>query len=214
MTRGRLTQQQLEFFQLLVTFRQREGRPPTVRELQDLAGFRSPRSVSQYLGVLEEGGYIERGEGARNIKILKPPPVESAEREETIPVPVLGTVAAGLPLLAEENIDDYFPVSTKLARSPYRYFLLRVRGDSMDRMGIDEGDLVLVRQQPTAQPGDTVVALINDEATVKRFRPLGEAVALEPVSKNRDHKPIIVTREFRIQGVVTKIIKKGSDVIK
>ena len=212
MPRG-LTPPQVEFFQLLVTFRNREGRPPTVRELQDLAGFRSPRSVTQYLEALETAGYIRRGAGARNIRILKPPPVETPEREETIPVPVVGTVAAGLPLLAEENVDEHIPVSTKLARSPFRYFLLHAHGDSMNRAGIEEGDLLLVRQQAAAKPGDGVIALIDDEATVKRFRPLGDAVALEPVSTNARHKPIILAREFRVQGIVVKVIKKGSNVI-
>jgi repressor LexA len=208
-----LTEPQKRFLELLVSFRQREGRPPTVRELQDLAGFRSPRSVSQYLEALERAGYIERLEGARNTKIVKSPPVDTADREQTIPVPVVGTVAAGLPLYAEENIEEYLSVSTKLARSPYGYFILRAKGDSMNRAGIDDGDLLLVRQQSTAKAGDQVVALIDDEATVKRFRPLAGAVALEPVSRNSNHKPIIVTSEFRIQGVVVQVIKGGSKLI-
>lgn len=202
-----LTSGQLEFFQKLLAFRTKHGVLPTVREMQEFAGFRSPRSVTQFIDTLEAAGYVKRGSGARNIRILKVH-ASSAHRghARTLLVPLVGTVAAGLPILATENIEAMIPVSDQLAKGHHRYFLLRVSGDSMNRAGIQNGDLVLVRQQPTAQPGQNVVALIDDEATVKRLRVTPHAIVLEPMSTNERHKPIILDREFTIQGVVVGTI--------
>jgi repressor LexA len=202
-----LTAGQLAFFKKLLAFRGKRGVPPTVREMQEFAGFRSPRSVTQFLEALEKAGYVRRGEGARNIRILKTH--DSSPRQghaRTVPVPLVGTVAAGLPILATENIEATIPVSDQLAKGHHRYFLLRVSGDSMNLAGIQNGDLVLVRQQATAQPGQNVVALIDDEATVKRLRVTPHAVVLEPVSTNSKYQPIIVDRDFTIQGVVVGTI--------
>lgn len=199
-----LTPRQLAFLRTLIDFQRQHGVPPTIRQMQELCGFNSPRSVVQYLDALVAAGYIERQRGARNIKVLRAGTVEG--RTETVPVPVVGHVAAGLPILAEQNIDEYISVSTALARPPYQYFLLRICGTSMDRAGLNDGDLVLVRQQVTAQPGDRVVALIDDAATVKVFRPGIGAIALEPRSSDPSHKPIVVDDEFRIQGVVVATI--------
>jgi repressor LexA len=202
----RLTEQQRRFFELLLDFRRREGVMPSMRELQQLGGFRSPRSVGQYLEALERAGYIQRLPGARNLRLLQPSSDLLPDRSETTPIPVVGQVAAGLPLLAEENIVEMRPVSRKLLRGAGQHFLLEVVGDSMNAAGIQDGDLVLVRQQVTAEPGMKVVALIDDEATVKVFRPAGDVVVLEPRSTNPKHKPIIVEREFRIQGIVVATI--------
>lgn len=202
----RLTEQQRRFFELLLDFRRREGVMPSMRELQQLGGFRSPRSVGQYLEALERAGYIQRLPGARNVRLLRQTSDLLPDRSETVTVPVVGRVAAGLPLLAEENIAETRAVSRKLLRGAGQHFLLQVVGDSMNAAGIEDGDLVLVRQQVTAEPGMRVVALIDDEATVKVFRPAGDVVVLEPRSTNPKHKPIIVEREFRIQGVVVATI--------
>lgn len=180
---------------------------PSTRELQQLGGFRSPRSVGQYLEALESAGYIQRLPGARNLRLLRQSSDLLPDRSETTSIPVVGQVAAGLPLLAEENILEVRPVSRKLLRGSGLHFLLEVVGDSMNAAGIADGDLVLVRQQVTAEPGMKVVALIDDEATVKVFRPAGDVVVLEPRSTNPKHKPIIVEREFRIQGVVVATIR-------
>jgi repressor LexA len=202
-----LTSSQLEFFHKLLAFRAKHGVLPTVREMQEFAGFRSPRSVTQFLDALEIAGYVRRGSGARNIRILKVH-ASSAQRghARTVPVPLVGTVAAGLPILANENIEASIPVSDQLAKGHHRYFLLRVSGDSMNRAGIQNGDLVLVRQQSTAYPGQLVVALIDDGATVKRLRVTPQAIVLEPVSSNERHKPIILDRDFIVQGVVVGTI--------
>jgi repressor LexA len=206
--RGRPTGKQLEFLERLVRFQGREGVPPTVREMQALGGFRSPRSVAQFLDALERAGYVQRATGARNIRVLRRPPGALADRAETVPVPLIGHVAAGQPFLAAENVEAYIQVSTTLARHAAACFLLRVHGDSMNRAGIDDGDLVLVRRQETAHSGEVVVALIDDDATVKRLRLARGAMLLEPASTNPAHKPIVLDRDFRIQGVVVASIPK------
>lgn len=202
-----LTAKQLRFLERLVAFRHRRGTAPTIREMQEFMGFRSPRSVVQFLDALEAAGYIKRAEGARNIRILKVPTSAAIpDRADTVAVPVIGAVAAGLPILAVENVEHYVAVSTQLARSPHTYFLLHVRGDSMNREGIQDGDLILVRQQPTAEAGQRIVALIDDEATVKTLRLTPDAIVLEPRSTNPSHRPIVLNRDFEIQGVVIATI--------
>ena len=124
----------------------------------------------------------------------------------TIEVPLVGTCSCGTPLLAEENIEEMIPVSTKIAKPPYRYFILRASGDSMNRAGINGGDLVLVRQQMTANNGDNVVALIDNEATIKEMQISDKEIILKPKSTSKQHKPIILSRDFRIQGVVIKVM--------
>ncbi len=126
--------------------------------------------------------------------------------EQTVLVPLLGRVACGKPILAEENIESTIPVSTKIARPPYKYFLLRAKGDSMNKAGINDGDLVLIRQQQTAQNKDIIVALIDDEATIKEYNISNDKIILKPLSSNPIHKPIIVTHDLKIQGVVVSTI--------
>jgi len=203
-----LTPPQERFLLLLLDHRRREGVFPSTRELLQLTGLRSPRSITQFFDALENAGYIQRLPGARNIRIVRDPrSTTTIERTEVVRVPVVGDVAAGSPMLAQENIEDYIDVSRTLARGAALHFALRVRGDSMDEAGIANGDLVLVRQQSTASPGEKVVALINDSATVKIFRPSAETIVLEPRSSNPIHRKIVVERDFRIQGVVVAVIK-------
>ncbi len=207
MKKERLTARQLEFLRLLLQYRRKEGIPPTVREMREYGGFSSTRSVLQFLDALEKAGYIRRGHGARNVRIVKVPLDADLEgRVETVPIPLIGTVAAGSPILAEENVEAQILVSKSLARGPHTYFLLRVQGDSMNRAGINNGDLVLVRQQQTAENGEKVVALIDDKATVKELHVSRDAVVLHPRSSNKKHKPIILQRDVLIQGVVIATI--------
>ena len=182
------------------------GRIPSVRELMSSLGYRSPRSASLIIDQLVKKGVLRRKEngGLQFIKNL----ADDTSRAQTVDVPLIGMVACGTPMLAEENIQGMISVSTKLARPPHRYFLLKAKGDSMDQRGIDDGDLVLVRQQTTAKDGDTVVALIDDEATIKEFRIGGETFVLKPRSKNKQHQPIVLTKDFQIQGVVITTIPK------
>ena len=203
----KLTQKQEGFFNILADYIRREKIPPTNREILKIMGLKSPRSVAQYLSVLEEGGYIQRGKGARNIKIIKSP-YSDRDSNRTVKVPILGYVPCGAPFLAEENIESAVVVSEKIAKPPYKYFILRAVGDSMNKSGINDGDLVLIRQQTIAHDGDIVVALIDDEATIKRLRLHKDYITLEPNSTNLDHCPIVLERDFRIQGIVARSMPK------
>jgi len=197
----RLTQKQEEFFNILTDYIRWEKIPPTNREILKMMDLKSPRSIAQYLDVLEEGGYIKRGKGARNIRILKSP-YDNSDSRKILQVPVVGYVPCGMPFLAEENIERNVVISEKIAKPPYKYFILRAVGDSMNKAGINNGNLVLVRQQMTANNGDMVVALIDDEATIKRICLRKDHIILKPESTSSEHCPIVLERDFRIQGIV------------
>lgn len=198
-----LTSKQRNFLQILVRYLRDHGSPPTIRELQDAAELQSSRSVVQYLDALEAAGVIVRGEGARNIRLVTP-----SGASDTVRVPVIGRVAAGQPILAEEHVVDEIPVARTLARGAHRYYFLEVHGDSMDLAGIHDGDFVLVRYQESADDLSTVIALIDDSATVKILRRTSGAAILQPSSSNPMHRPIVVDAEFRIQGVVVATFQR------
>lgn len=126
---------------------------------------------------------------------------------DTIEIPLVGSVSCGLPIFAQENIEAQIPVSTKLIRKSANYFILRAFGDSMNKKGINSGDLLLVKQQQVAENKDLVLALVDDDATVKEFINNGDTVVLKPHSTNPKHQPIILTTDFRIQGIIEKVIK-------
>jgi repressor LexA len=177
-----------------------QGRTPSVRELMAALGYKSPRSAQDILEQLVEKNVIRKLPSG-DYQFLRDPKL-GRSHALTVDIPVIGSVAAGVPILAEEHIEGFVPISTALAKPGSNYFLLRVRGDSMDEAGINDRDFVLVRQQPTALPGEYVVALIDDEATVKEYRPQKDVVVLKPRSSNSNNKPIIIDRDFQIQGVV------------
>jgi len=182
------------------------GHSPSIRDLARALKYKSPRTAFLILNGLIEKGWLKRkGDGALQIKRDMP---VTHDHARTIEVPVVGSVACGTPLLAEENIEAYVPVSVELAKPGNKYFLLRAVGDSMDQAGIDNGDLVLVKQQAHAENGDRVVALIDDVATIKEFRREKEVVVLKPRSGNSTHKPIVLKDNFIIQGVVVAAVPK------
>src|SRR5258706_46336 len=185
------------------------GRPPSVRELQASLGYQSPRSAAMILEQLAELGFLRRRADGK-LQLLRNIPGDSAHAR-TVEVPLVGAAPCGSPLLAEQNVEARIPVSDRLARPPHRYFLLRAIGDSMDQAGIEEGDLVLVKQQPAAENGDRVVALIDDEATIKEFRGTKGAVVLRPRSSNPTHQPIVLTTDFQVQGVVVTTVPMKLD---
>jgi len=176
------------------------GDVPTLQAISDHVGFKTRRSAALLIDRLVQRGYLQRNPngGVRVIKEIDDDP----RRERTVGVPLVGRAPCGAALLAEENISATYPVSQKIARPGANYFLLRAVGNSMDQAGISDGDLVLVRQQPTANDGDRVVALIDDEATIKELRHSGNKILLVPRSSDPSHMPIIMEREFFIQGVV------------
>lgn len=178
------------------------GHAPTVRELQKALGYGSPRSAALILSALISKGVLKRRPGGEMQLIHDPE--EDVSNARTVDVPLVGAIACGAPILAEENIEAMVPVSKSFIRSGHRYFLLRAKGDSMTEANIKNGDFVLVKQQPTAEDGDIVAALIDDEATLKEFHRSGDAVILKPRSHNKKHQPIILRGNFQIQGVVVE----------
>lgn len=178
-----------------------DGKKPTLREINEITGDSSPRSASLLINRLAEAGLLKKqGKDLVLVGTSMNPSIS------TVNVPLVGAVTCGTPVLAEENIQDYIPVSTSLAKKDAKYFLLRAIGDSMNLAGINPGDLLLVRQQSTAENGERVVALINDEATVKIFEKADGAIVLKPKSDNPIHKPIILTEDCVIQGVVCAVL--------
>ena len=168
-------------------------------------GYKSPRSGALIIDSLIKKDFLKRKPDGE-IQFLRDSELNEANHERTVNVPFVGRVACGLPILAEENIEAMIPVSTKLAYAGSKYFILRAIGDSMNEADIDDGDFVLVRQQQNANDGDIVVALIDDEATIKEFHRKNGAVILKPKSSNKKHQPIILTSNFEIQGIVVKTI--------
>lgn len=180
------------------------GRTPSVRDLMKDLGYKSPKSIQDILKSLEERKVIEKLENG-GYKLIYNPDL-GMMHAQTVNVPLVGEVACGSPILAQENIEAMIPVSTSMAKSGYKYYLLHATGDSMNEAGINNGDLLLIRQQSTAEEGQKVVALIDDGATVKEFHKTKNAIILKPRSKNKNHKPIILTEDFQIQGVVVGTI--------
>lgn len=187
-------------------FLMKHGKMPSVRELMLELGYKSPRSVSVLLEALIIKGVISKKESG-GIQLNEFEMEDSLmDNARTVKIPLLGSVACGLPIFAEENIEAEIPISVKLIKPNQKYFILRASGDSMNEAGINDGDLVLIKQQQDAQNGDRVVALIDDEATIKEFHKKNNMIILKPKSNNLKHQPIILTENFRIQGVVETVI--------
>lgn len=201
-----LSIKELEALKIIRNFLVHQGRIPSVRELMIGLDYKSPRSSAVILKSLEEKGILrKKSDGSYQIIDFEIPE-NYGSRAQTVKIPLLGNVACGLPIFADENIEAEVSVSVSMIKSGYKYFLLRAEGDSMDDAGINDGDLVLIRRQQDANNGDRVLALIDDEATVKEFTRSGGMVILKPKSTNKIHQPIILTSNFRIQGIVEQVI--------
>lgn len=189
--------------------------PPTVDELRQLLEVGSDRSVIRYLNWLEDEGAIERWSGARGIRLRQLPQGST----ETVAVPIVGDISAGSLMTAEENIEGYVRLPKDfIGYTTASYFMLRVRSDSMNQAEIhgekiESGDLVVVKQQVTAHAGDIVVALVDGEATIKRFHAGEGYFILKPESSNETHQPIILNQDFAVQGVVCRVLKNGSELL-
>jgi repressor LexA len=190
--------------------------PPTVEELRRLLGVGSTRTVLRYLDALKEEGYIERWSGARGLRMRRG---SGTRGLETRLVPIVGEAPAGQLMPAEENLLGQVQIPKDFLKPPSgKFFLLRVRGDSMNRakvegQSIEDGDLVLVRQQERADPGKIVVALVDGEATIKKLVKGPGYYVLKPESINPKHRPIIVAQDFRVQGMVYRVFKKGAELL-
>ena len=219
-----LTDRQEKILAFIKKSIQDQGYPPTIREIGEHFGIRSTNGVNDHLKALERKGYLLRGElKSRALSVIdggRSPArlLRMSRRElsavgdgEVVQVPVVGKDAAGEPILAQENITDNVRIdSVLLGNGGRKVFALRVSGDSMIGDGILDGDYIFVRKQLQADPGEIVVAMIEDEATVKRFYPEGDRVRFQP--SNPRLKPIYVSRddfrETQIIGVVVGVYRK------
>jgi len=200
-----LSARQLAILNFIKSELRSKGYPPSVREIGEAVGLSSSSTVHGHLAQLEKKGFIRRDPTKpRAIEVVSNDLEELKSAKEIINVPVLGQVAAGSPILAEENIEDIFPLPWDLVRSEH-VFMLRVKGESMINAGIFDGDLLLVRQQQTARNGEIVVALIENEATVKRFFLEKDCIRLQP---ENDALEPIYTRDAQVIGKVIGIYRQ------
>ncbi len=194
-----LTERQRNILQFLKRYVSMRGYPPTLREIAQNFRIKWTQGIEKHLRALEKKGHIKRSSGARSIKIIGFSQGQS--------IPVVGNIAGGKPILAEENIEETFALSKDLLSGKDNYFL-KVEGNSMSKAGILDGDYVLVRPQSMAEKGEIVAASIGDEATVKYFFPEKNRVVLKPA--NSDFEPLVLNEEsddFRILGKVTLVLR-------
>lgn len=188
MAYGKISDKQREILEFMKNEILNKGYPPTVRDICEAVNLKSTSSVHSHLETLEKNGYIHRDP-------TKPRAIEIIDdnfnltRREVVNVPLIGQVAAGEPILAEENIENYFPVPSEYMPNE-QSFMLKVKGESMINIGIYDGDNILVKEQNTAKNGDIVVALIDDSSTVKTFYKENGHIRLQPENDTMD--PIIV----------------------
>lgn len=202
MAQGKITAKQQEILEYIKESILKKGYPPAVREICEAVRLKSTSSVHSHLEQLEKNGYIRRDPTKpRTIEIMDD--CFNLARREVVNVPLIGTVAAGSPLLAQENIENYFPIPVELLPNK-ETFMLRVKGDSMIEAGIFNGDQVLVEQEETARNGDIVVALVEDSATVKTFYKENGHFRLQP--ENSSMEPIIVN-DVKILGKVIGLFR-------
>lgn len=199
-----LSDKQIMILNFIKNELQAKGYPPAVREICKAVNLRSTSTVHGHLSKLEEKGYIRRDPTKpRAIEILDKENEGILSRKEIVNVPIIGKVTAGQPILAVENIEDTFPVPVDFVENNSA-FMLSVQGESMIEAGILNGDYVLVRQQNIARNGDIVVALLEDEATVKTFYKESEYIRLQPENKSMDP---IITRDVKILGKVVGVFR-------
>ncbi len=196
-----LTKRQEMILRFIIECIRDNGCPPTIAEIGEEFGITSTNGVNDHLLALDRKGYIERSSKARGIHVT-PKAAAGLYQSDAMMLPLLGQVAAGQPMLAEENVEEHIAVSPSLTSQGT--YCLRVRGDSMIDDGILDGDIIVVDQARRPRAGDIVVALIEDEATVKRYHPKGATVELRPANKTM--RPILVHASMvQIQGVVVAL---------
>ncbi|MCU0644831.1 MAG: transcriptional repressor LexA [bacterium] len=202
-----VTETQEKVLNTIIDFIQERGFPPTIREIMNLMGYSSVHNVQRILDILEDKGCIRRNlrGGARCIEVIAG---QNSSKENAKQLPIIGTVAAGTPLFAEQNIEGYFSFNTQLLGIDAD-FILRVKGESMKNARVSDNDLVLVKQTNFPENSDIVVALLDEEATVKRFFLEKDQIRLEP--ENPDFQPIIINKNdmyFKVLGKVAAVIHR------
>lgn len=205
--RTELTDRQRQILDLIRATVAQRGYPPSVREIGDAVGLSSPSTVHSHLSSLADAGYIKRDP-------TKPRAIEVVDDDGAVPiaraavrdVPLVGHIAAGSPILAEEDIEEVYPLPTELVGTD-PVFMLRIRGDSMMDIGIYDRDYVVVQKQATARNGEIVAALVDgEEATVKRFERTDTGVVLHP--ENVAYAPMVFTKDVEILGVVVAVLRR------
>ena len=202
MAYGRITAKQTEILEYIKSQILNKGYPPSVRDICAAVNLKSTSSVHAHLETLEKNGYIRRDPSkSRTIEIIDDN--FNLVRREVVNVPLLGQVAAGQPLLAVENVSNYFPIPAEYLPNEDT-FMLTVKGDSMVNMGIYEGDQIIVKKQNTANNGEVIVALVDDSATVKRFYKENGHIRLQP---ENDYMDPIIVNDCEILGKVIGLIR-------
>ena len=177
-----VSEKQNEFYEFLKTYTDNKGYPPSVREICEAVGLKSTSSVHGHLKRLESKGLIRRDPTKpRALEII-----DNSLKKEMVNIPIIGKVTAGLPILANENVEDTFPIPLNYIRHNKELFMLNISGDSMINAGIFDGDLAIIEECKTANNGEIVVALIENEATIKRFYKEKNHIRLQPENDNMD----------------------------
>ncbi len=202
MARGKISNKQSQILEYIKSEILSKGYPPAVRDICQAVDLKSTSSVHAHLETLEKNGYIRRDPTKpRAIEILDDD--FNLSRREVTNIPIVGSVAAGQPILAQQNIENYFPFPVEMAPNS-QCFALQVKGDSMINIGINDGDYVFVMETASAKNGDLVVALVDDSATVKNFYKENDHIRLQP--QNDDMEPIIV-KDCKILGKVFGVFR-------
>ncbi|MGI5946626.1 MAG: transcriptional repressor LexA [Lachnospiraceae bacterium] len=202
MANGKITAKQQEILEYIKETILKKGYPPAVREICEAVHLKSTSSVHSHLETLEENGYIRRDPTKpRTIEILDD--CFNLTRREVVNVPLLGSIAAGQPLLAQENIESYFPIPAEVLPNTDT-FMLKVKGESMVNAGIFDGDQIIVSRQSSAENGEIVVALLEDSATVKRFYKEEDHYRLQP---ENDFMDPIICKDVQILGKVIGLLR-------
>lgn len=203
-----LTKRQEQTLDFIRSSIEERGYPPTLREIGEFMGIKSTNGVNDHLRALERKGYLRREDmKSRALKLVEDPKhkTNGNGHDDTIEIQVLGRVAAGAPLLADENVIDTVRIDKMMVRGEKEVFGLKVTGDSMIEAGIFSGDYIFVKRQPTAERGDIVVALIGDEATVKHYYPEKDYVRFQPA--NAQMAPILVrASDFKPTMLLGKVV--------
>lgn len=205
--RTTLTARQREILDLIRTTVAKRGYPPSVREIGDAVGLSSPSTVHSHLTTLSNEGFIRRDPTKpRAIEVIADDGATAISRAAVRDVPLVGSIAAGSPILADEDIEEIYPLPIELVGNE-PVFMLTIRGDSMMNAGILDRDYVVVQKQSTARNGQIVAALVNgEEATVKRFEKTDMGVVLHP--ENESYEPMMFTDDVAILGVVVAVLRR------
>lgn len=203
--RQMITEKQEAVLRFIEDYQLKFGKSPTLKEMREQFGVSSDNSILKHLNALKEKGYLEKDDTPRGIKLLESVKEKFEAASNVMRIPLLGTIPAGGPVLSEEHVLDYFEVGKDLLKKPNGSFALRVTGLSMIDAGILEGDFVVANKDMSPKDGDIVVALVDGDNTVKRYRSKNGQVWLE--AANPDYKDISPSEYLEVQGVVTAVFR-------